>query len=142
MGPAQRHNVDVIPSQRWIVFCFLDARGRNVIRDWLHDERVPLQQVAAFQEKIDALESGGPEMVPGFITETPVARDIYKMKVKGNKGMKQLRPMCLPGTVRRSGVHDPGWRRRAGWEATARRRQGAGPAEFQNIESEQGAEDA
>jgi len=51
-------------------------------------ERVPKDQVAAFQDKIDTLELSGPEMVPGFITETPVARDVYKMKVKGNKGRK------------------------------------------------------
>jgi hypothetical protein len=36
-------------------------------------------------------------MVPGFITETPVVDGIYKMKIKGNKGMKQLRPMCCRG---------------------------------------------
>jgi len=54
-------------------------------------------QIAAFQDKIDTLEQSGPEMVPGFISETPVARDIYKMKIKGNKGMKQLRPMCCRG---------------------------------------------
>lgn len=54
--------------------------------------------MAVFQDKIDALESGGPDMVPGFITETPVAPGIYKMKIKGNgKGMKQLRPMCCRG---------------------------------------------
>ncbi len=34
-------------------------------------------------------------MVPGFISETPVARGIYKMKIKGNKGMKQLRAYVL-----------------------------------------------
>jgi hypothetical protein len=36
-------------------------------------------------------------MVPGFISETPVAKDIYEMKIRGNKGMNQLRPMCCRG---------------------------------------------
>jgi transcriptional regulator with XRE-family HTH domain len=72
-------------------------RRENVVRAWLQDERVPAAQIAVFQEKIDTLEESGPEMVPGFITETPVGKDIYKMKIKGNKGMKQLRPMCCRG---------------------------------------------
>ena len=104
----------------WGVYFYLGgARRENIIRAWLKRERVPLAQIAAFQEKIDALERGGPEMVPGFISETPIARDIYKMKIKGNKGMKQLRPMCcrgpfgpneytiLVGAVERDGKLDP-----------------------------------
>lgn len=79
------------------MYFFLSQRGENVIKDWLMRERVPKDQVAAFQDKIDTLELSGPEMVPGFITETPVARDVYKMKVKGNKGRKQLRPLCCRG---------------------------------------------
>ena len=83
---------------RWKVYFYLEGRRRdNCIKAWLEQERVPVSQIAAFQDKIDTLEESGPEMVPGFITETPVARDIYKMKIKGNKGMKQLRPMCCRG---------------------------------------------
>ena len=81
----------------WEVYFFLSKRGENVIKAWLEDESVQAKQIAAFQEKIDALEQGGPEMVSGFISETPVANGIYKMKIKGNKGLKQLRPMCCRG---------------------------------------------
>jgi len=82
----------------WQVYCFLEgARRENAIRKWLESERVPKKQIAVFQDKIDALEQGGPGMVPGFISETPVAHGIYKMKIKGNKGMKQLRPLCCRG---------------------------------------------
>jgi len=85
-------------SWEWKVYFYLrGSRRENAIKAWLKDERVPATQIAAFQEKIDTLEQSGPEMVPGFITETPVASDIYKMKIKGNKGMKQLRPMCCRG---------------------------------------------
>jgi hypothetical protein len=92
------YNANVIrfPS-RWRVFCFLSSRGENVIRGWLHEEKVPTAQRADFQAKINLLESGGPETVPGFITETPVAKDIYKAKIKGNKGRMQLRPMLCKG---------------------------------------------
>lgn len=83
---------------KWKVYCYLEGlRRENTVREWLESERVPVAQIAAFQDKIDTLEEHGPEMVPGFISETPVARDIFKMKVKGNKGMKQLRPMCCRG---------------------------------------------
>jgi hypothetical protein len=83
---------------KWKVYFYLKGlRRENAIRAWLEDEKVPAAQVAVFQEKIDTLEESGPEMVPGFITETPVAADIYKVKIKGNKGMKQLRPMCCRG---------------------------------------------
>lgn len=64
---------------------------------WLKDEKVSRAQTAVFQDKLDTLERSGPEMVSGFISETPVAKDIYKMKIRGNKGMKQLRPMCCRG---------------------------------------------
>jgi hypothetical protein len=83
---------------KWQIYVYLAGQRReNVIQAWLRDERVPTAQIAAFQDKIDTLEANGPEMVPGFISETPVAKDIYKMKIKGNKGMKQLRPMCCRG---------------------------------------------
>jgi hypothetical protein len=83
---------------KWKVYFYLEGLRRdNAIRAWLERERVPVSQIAAFQDKIDTLEESGPEMVPGFISETPVSKDIYKMKIKGNKGMKQLRPMCCRG---------------------------------------------
>lgn len=82
----------------WKVYFYLEGQRReNAIRAWLERERVPAAQIAVFQDKIDTLEQSGPEMVPGFISDTPVAPGIYKMKVKGNKGMKQLRPMCCRG---------------------------------------------
>jgi hypothetical protein len=39
---------------------------------------------------------GGPDLNPGLI-EGPVAKDIYKMKIKGHKGHVQLRPMVCYG---------------------------------------------
>lgn len=83
---------------KWQIYAHLTGQRRdNLVREWLRDERVSLAQIAVFQEKIDTLEESGPEMVPGFISETPIAKDIYKMKIKGNKGMKQLRPLCCRG---------------------------------------------
>jgi hypothetical protein len=91
------HNAGVIQFTGWRVYCFLSQRGRNVIRDWLDKEKVSTQQRADFQAKIELLENGGPDLVPGFITETPVAKDIYKAKIKGNKGRVQLRPLLCKG---------------------------------------------
>jgi hypothetical protein len=83
---------------QWKVYFYLEGvRRDNAIRSWLESERVSLAQIASFQDKIDTLEESGPEMVPGFVTETTVSKDIHKMKIKGNKGMKQLRPMCCRG---------------------------------------------
>lgn len=83
---------------QWKVYLYLAGLRRdNAIKVWLKDEAVSVAQTAAFQDKIDTLEKSGPDMVPGFISETPVAANIYKMKIKGNKGMKQLRPMCCRG---------------------------------------------
>src|SRR5262245_51547100 len=84
--------------EKWRVYCYLEGLRRdNVVKAWLKSERVSVAQIAAFQDKIDTLEESGPDMVPAFISETPVAKDIYKMKIKGNKGMKQLRPICCRG---------------------------------------------
>jgi hypothetical protein len=90
------YNPDVIQLPRWPVYCFLNARGDNVIRAWLKTEKVPASQRALFQQKIDSLERGGPELTPGLIVG-PVAKDIYKVKIKGHKGHVQLRPMICRG---------------------------------------------
>jgi hypothetical protein len=78
-------------------------RGENIIRRWLHEEKVPRTQRAIFQAKIDAFERGGPDLSPGLIVG-PVAKDIYKMKIKGHKGHVQLRPMVCYGPFSRSEV--------------------------------------
>lgn len=93
------HNANVIILPKWKVYCFISTRGFNVIREWLEEEKVGSAQRAAFQSKLDLLESGGPEAVPGFISDTPVAHHIYKAKIKGNKGWVQLRPMLCRGPI-------------------------------------------
>jgi len=93
-----KHNVSVIVLlPKWKVYCFVSERGHNVIREWLDEEKVGAGQRAKFQSKIDSLENGGPDLNPGLLSDTPVARDIYKMKIKGNKGQVQLRPMVCKG---------------------------------------------
>ena len=91
-----KHNTRVILFTRWPIYCFVDHRSQNVIRAWLQAEKVPKTQVANFQAKIDAYERGGPELNPGLIVG-PIAKNIYKMKIKGHKGHVQLRPMCCFG---------------------------------------------
>ncbi len=59
--------------------------------------------MAVFQAKIDAYERGGPDLNPGLI-EGPVAKNIYKMKIKGNRGHVQLRPMVCYGPFLQSEV--------------------------------------
>src|SRR5208337_5261843 len=90
------NNARVIFFPRWPIYCFLSQRGENVIRRWLRDEKVERRQIANFQAKIDSYERGGPEVNPGLIVG-PVAKDIYKMRIKGNKGHVQLRPMVCHG---------------------------------------------
>ena len=86
----------------WSVYEFLDRRGYSTVRAWLEQERVPKEQVAAFRAKMDALKHGGPEMTPGLI-EGPIKKKksgiagIYKLKIKGNKGWVQLRPLLCEG---------------------------------------------
>jgi hypothetical protein len=98
-GPRVVHNANVITFRRWLVYCFVSKRGQNVIREWLDELKVGAAQRAEFQLKLTLLENGGPDTVPGFITETPVAKNIYKAKIKGNKGWIQLRPMLCKGPL-------------------------------------------
>lgn len=83
----------------WKVYFYLEGiRRDHTIKAWLKRERISRGQIAAFQDKLDTLEQHGPDMLPGFISDTPVAKDgIRKMKVKGNKGWVQLRPLCHYG---------------------------------------------
>ena len=84
------------PEGGWVVYHFITRRGESVIIRWLRKERVSARQRGTMQDKINALESGGEEMVPGLIVG-PVAPDIYKMKIKGNRGDVQLRPHLCRG---------------------------------------------
>jgi hypothetical protein len=93
---VENHNADVISSPEWRAYFFLTHRGENIIREWLDRERVQRTQIADFQAKIDAFERGGPDLSPGLIVG-PVAKNIYKMRIKGNKGHMQLRPMLCYG---------------------------------------------
>jgi hypothetical protein len=86
----------VVMASQWRVFCFITHRGENIMRMWLQKEKIPRTQVAVFQAKLDTFERGGPELSPGLIFG-PVAKDIYKMKIKGHKGHVQLRPMLCYG---------------------------------------------
>jgi hypothetical protein len=89
--------------KRWKVYQFTDSRGHSVIKDWLRKQRVPTKQIAEFQENITALERLGPEGCPGLIFG-PIKRPgkqpitgIYKIKLHGNKGHVQLRPLLCYG---------------------------------------------
>jgi hypothetical protein len=101
------------------VYFFLNPRGDNVIKRWLAKARVPIAQIATFQAKLDTLEQGGPEASPGLIVG-PLAKDIFKMRIKGNRGWVQLRPMVcygpfspdrevtlLVGAIEKDGKYDP-----------------------------------
>jgi hypothetical protein len=92
------NNAGVIFIPRWPIYCFVTHRWENIIRQWLHAEKVTKTQIADFQAKIDAYERGGPDLNPGLI-EGPIAKKIYKMKVKGRKGHVQLRPMVCYGPL-------------------------------------------
>jgi hypothetical protein len=92
-----KDNASVILSGQWEVYCFISHRADNVIKEWLKKEKVPSSQIAIMQAKLDAFERGGPALSPGLITDGPVAKHIYKMKIKGNKGHVQLRPMLCYG---------------------------------------------
>lgn len=91
-----KDNTGVILFTKWPIYSFVTHRGENIIREWLKEEKVPRTQVAIFQAKIDAYERGGPDLSPGLI-EGPVAKNIFKMKIKGHKGHVQLRPMVCYG---------------------------------------------
>lgn len=86
----------------WKVYQFLDERGQSVIKEWLRKERVPKTQLAQFQVAILTLERLGPEgLVHGPIKQQrkrPIT-GIYKMKIRGNKGHVQLRPMLCYGPI-------------------------------------------
>jgi hypothetical protein len=109
----------------WIIWFRQNSQGRNVIKEWLKEERVPLEQIVKFQAKLDDFVRLGPELMAGFISDTPVAPNVYKMKIRGNKGAVQLRPMCsrgpasneytiLLGTIEKDRkLHPKDWKNRA-----------------------------
>jgi hypothetical protein len=92
-----KHNAHVINFPlKWSIYFFLSERGVNLITDWLDAEKISVKQRADFQAKIDLFERGGSDLITGFITDTPIAPDIYKMKIKGQV---QLRPMVCRGPL-------------------------------------------
>jgi len=114
-----RNNAQVIQWPPGPVYSFLSQRRENVILEWLDRERVSKEQRGQLQQKLDVLEAGGSEMCPGLIFG-PIVKDIYKLKIRGNKGAVQLRPMIcrgpftneaastlLTGAIERNGKLDP-----------------------------------
>jgi hypothetical protein len=99
-----KHTVQVLPFPRasgpnkWRVFHFVNHRNGNEIVEWLDREKVSGAQRGKFQMLLDLVQMGGPESVPQFI-QGPVAKDIYKAKIKGNKGNVQLRPRVCHGPI-------------------------------------------
>jgi hypothetical protein len=90
-------NMLLLMASQWQVFCFVTHRGENIMKEWLRQEKVQRSQIAVFQAKLDIFERGGPDLSPGLISSGPVAKDIFKMKIKGHKGHVQLRPMLCYG---------------------------------------------
>lgn len=93
----------------WTVYEFLDENLRSTVRAWLEAERVPKEQVAALRAKLDLLSRGGRDLVPDLIhgpikkqkgtKQKDIPPGLYKLKIRGNKGWKQLRPIVCYGPL-------------------------------------------
>lgn len=80
----------------WIIYEFLNARGRGIIEEWLEGERFQKAAIIRLNQKLDLLEQSGPELSPNLLAGTG-KRHIYKLKVKAPK--MQLRPLLCRGPV-------------------------------------------
>jgi hypothetical protein len=80
----------------WIVYEFLDSRGRGIIEVWLRQARIQERARARLNQKLDLLEQVGPDLPPGLLAG-PVDSHIYKLRIKA-PGV-QLRPLLCRGPI-------------------------------------------
>jgi hypothetical protein len=76
---------------------FLDERGKNVILQWVTEDRLTKRDRAALNQKIRRLAQMEYELaIQTKLLAGPIFKHIYKLKVHGNV---MLRPMLCRGPI-------------------------------------------
>lgn len=89
--------MDVIHLPRWRVLCFVDEFGQNVIHQWLDREGVSNVLRGEMQGRIDFIEVGGPNMVPGCVAPVPnTGGALFTLSVE-RPGTGVIRPLFCYG---------------------------------------------
>lgn len=79
------------------IWDFIDSRGRNVIREWVNDERLTKRDRAALNQKIKRLAQIDFELARNTkLLAGPIYRHIYKLVIHGDV---MLRPMLCKGPI-------------------------------------------
>lgn len=84
----------VIPFKPWRVWFYVDELGRNGIRLWLDEKRVPGPDRAAFQALLDILEYSGADALSYSTIE--LGNGFYALKSKHEGGV-MLAPIFIQG---------------------------------------------
>ncbi len=75
----------------WLIYDYLHPVHGNLMREWCN--RLQQKERAKLDNKIDALEMHGRDLIPGIVAPTSIA-SIFKLKVQGQV---KLRPMLCQG---------------------------------------------
>jgi hypothetical protein len=86
---------------QWVIYEFVDARGKGVIEIWIKKDRIQKPDVAQLNEKAKRLRQLGYELaIKTKLLAGPIYKDIYKLVVKGSV---MLRPMLCRGPFSNNG---------------------------------------
>lgn len=72
----------------WTIYDYRDARGINVIREWLEGLQKPDR--IRMVKRIDLLQMNGNELCPGLAGPLNESKHLYKIKVNGNVAARLL----------------------------------------------------
>jgi len=88
---------DVIVMNRYELSDFLDDRAKNVILQWVKDDRLTKRDCAVLNQKISRLAQEDFDLaIKTKLLAGPIYKHVYKMRMKG---AVQLRPMLCRGPI-------------------------------------------
>ncbi|HVC46285.1 MAG TPA: hypothetical protein VND90_03470 [Terracidiphilus sp.] len=79
---------------KWTIFDYVDPVEGNLFKAW--SSCLQKKELAKLNNRLDALSTHGPELIPGILSPTGLA-SIFKLKIHGNV---QLRPLLCEGPGR------------------------------------------
>lgn len=82
---------------RYTLYDFLDHRLKNVILQWVKDEKITVRDRAALNQKIRRLAQMDYELaIQTKLLAGPIYKHVYKLKIHGDV---MLRPMLCRGPI-------------------------------------------
>lgn len=76
-------------DENWLIFDYLDSRGRNVMQDWADSLPMQKKDRGRLDSKIDMLQMAGDDLPPGLLQDTRCPH-IKEIAVNGQVAIRAM----------------------------------------------------